>query len=66
MAILRGREWKLMWRRITTVGGGEARRLTAKNKDMIGPGGIRNAAGEVISGGEVSINVWKEYYIAPC
>jgi len=35
-----------------------SKRLTAKNKDVIGPGGISNAAGEIISGGEASINVW--------
>jgi len=27
-----------------------SKRMTAKNKDVLGPGGIRNAAGEIISG----------------
>jgi len=36
--------------------------MTATNKDVIGPGGIKNAAGAIISGGEASINVWKQYY----
>jgi len=33
--------------------------LTAKNKDVIEPGGIRNAVGEILSGVEALINVWK-------
>jgi len=42
-----------------------SKRLTAKNKDVFGLGGIRNAEGEVISGGEASINVWNSTK-APC
>jgi len=39
-----------------------SKQMNVKNKNVIGPRGIRNAAGKIISGGEASINVWKQYY----